>query len=205
MSKTGTTSLGKCFRILGLTPQKSADQRLKNYYERTGDTAKLIKVAKKFRSFEDVPWYLVFEDLDKAFPGSKFVLTVRKNSMVHAKSAWNHGVRAGVRSGEPTASYLVAKMTKYENHNLRVREYFKNRPEDLLVLCWENGDGWGELCSFLSLPIPSEPIPHANKGKYHNKKPMTTSDVYGGARQLKRLKYRLMLILQEIRRRMPFS
>jgi len=30
----------------------------------------------------------------------------------------------------------------------------------LLVVCWENGDGWDKLCSFLNKRKPDEPFPH---------------------------------------------
>jgi hypothetical protein len=33
-------------------------------------------------------------------------------------------------------------------------------PERLLV--WEVTEGWGPLCEFLDVPVPAEPLPHAN-------------------------------------------
>jgi hypothetical protein len=33
-------------------------------------------------------------------------------------------------------------------------------PERLLV--WEVGEGWEPLCAFLDVPVPAEPLPHAN-------------------------------------------
>jgi hypothetical protein len=33
-------------------------------------------------------------------------------------------------------------------------------PERLLV--WEVGEGWEPLCEFLDVPVPDEPLPHAN-------------------------------------------
>jgi Sulfotransferase domain len=33
-------------------------------------------------------------------------------------------------------------------------------PDQLLV--WEVGDGWQPLCEFLGVPVPDEPLPHAN-------------------------------------------
>lgn len=51
----------------------------------------------------------------------------------------------------------------YENHNKSAREYFKDRPQDLLEVCWEAGDGWRELAEFLNRESPKIPFPHANK------------------------------------------
>jgi hypothetical protein len=42
-----------------------------------------------------------------------------------------------------------------------VLEYFGDRVnKDLLVVCWENGDGWAELSRFLKRRAPDEPFPH---------------------------------------------
>jgi hypothetical protein len=202
MSKTGTTTLGRCFAILGLLPHKSADRGLKNAFRKTGNYQKIIEIAKEYRSFEDTPWYLAFDRLDAAFPGSKFILTIRKDSMTHARSSWSHGVRAGRRTGEADAGYIRDKIAVYEKHNNRVLDYFKDRPDDLLVVCWENGDGWEKLCPFLGVPIPDVPIPHANKGDYRKKHSFIENiQELAVFRGLKKFKYRMKLIITELKRR----
>ena len=80
MSKTGTTTLGKCFQILQFLPHKSSDRSLKKYYRKTKDAKKVIAAAKKYRSFEDAPWYLAFEELDNAY--SKCRLIFQGNEIV---------------------------------------------------------------------------------------------------------------------------
>lgn len=30
------------------------------------------------------------------------------------------------------------------------------------LLVWEVAEGWGPLCDFLGVPVPGEPLPHAN-------------------------------------------
>ena len=52
-------------------------------------------------------------------------------------------------------------LTRYKQHNAEVREYFKHRPEDLLVLDMSRGAGWRELCPFVERPIPGLPYPRA--------------------------------------------
>ena len=54
----------------------------------------------------------------------------------------------------------------YNEHIISVKNYFSERPEDFLVIDFTKGEGWEKLCSFLGVEIPSEPIPHANKGLY---------------------------------------
>jgi hypothetical protein len=54
-------------------------------------------------------------------------------------------------------------------HFANVLDYFKNRPDDLLVMDITNGDGWDVLCPFLGLPKPDIPFPFENKNRGVNK------------------------------------
>lgn len=166
-SKTGTTTLAKCFEILGIAPHKSFDQNLKTQVE-NGHFETALEISQQYKSFEDSPWYLCFKEMDKRHPGSLFVLTTRRDTFSHAVSSWHHGVRAGRYKGEPTQEYLDAKARVYDDHNQSVRDYFKSRPDDLLEVCWEDGDGWPALCAFLETPIPDVPFPRTNAGGYSN-------------------------------------
>ncbi len=52
----------------------------------------------------------------------------------------------------------------YDRHSQEVKEYFKDRTEDLLVM--EVGEGaWEALCNFLGKDKPSIPFPHRNSRK----------------------------------------
>jgi len=44
-----------------------------------------------------------------------------------------------------------------------VLEYFKNRPNDLLIFAITEGDGWEKLCPFLGEKRPNTPFPYVNK------------------------------------------
>ncbi len=48
----------------------------------------------------------------------------------------------------------------YDQHVRNVMEYFKDRPDDLLVLDICNGEGFEKLAEFLGRPEPNEPFPH---------------------------------------------
>jgi hypothetical protein len=50
----------------------------------------------------------------------------------------------------------------YDTHVRNVKDYFRDRPEDLLILDICGGDGWEKLCSFLGRSIPQARFPHAN-------------------------------------------
>lgn len=169
--KTGTTTLRRCFIIMGYTHQGYSESLFENL-----DQA--ILVARRFDAFQDLPWYLYFKELDQVFPGSKFVLTTRnsnrwlksyRNALVQqttAQRATLDVIRKKIY-GSPFPSGQGAQfIDRYERHNSEVKDYFADRPDDLLIVNWERGDGWERLCAFLGNPVPSRPFPHENKGTY---------------------------------------
>ena len=52
----------------------------------------------------------------------------------------------------------TAAKRAYEEHNAAVRAAVD--PDHLLD--WQPGDGWEPICAALSLPVPTDPVPHAN-------------------------------------------
>lgn len=42
----------------------------------------------------------------------------------------------------------------YELHARNTRDYFADRPQDLMIMNISAGDGWEKLCQFLDLPVP---------------------------------------------------
>jgi len=173
--KTGTTTLGACLKRLGYK-HKTFDMNLAAEVRR-GSNASTIEAAKKYESFEDWPWFLVYEALDKAYPSSKFILTKRRNADAYVASARRHRERQGVYERdfqEPTwwrdvfdyaPNYWDEELYKnqYNLHNESVIKYFDGRPNKLLVVCWEDGCGWNELCDFLGRPVVKDIFPHLNK------------------------------------------
>ena len=80
----------------------------------------------------------------------------------------------------------------YSNHNKEVIEYFKDRPNDLLVIDFTTGEKWDSLCKFLKQPIPETTFPHINKVNYN--KPMVNRSVRNKIKVLrKRIKYYLKI------------
>jgi hypothetical protein len=47
----------------------------------------------------------------------------------------------------------------YNKRNEDIIEYFKDRPEDFLVVNWEEEASWGPLCKFLNVPEPKIDFP----------------------------------------------
>jgi len=168
--KTGTTTLGEALLMLGFNVVGArldlADPLM------NGDVGLLMKEAEKYKAFQDVPWAALFRELDQEYPGSKFILTVRdENKWLNSASnhfedkyyklhEWLYGV-GKLRGNEDI--YLK----RYRKHYKEVDEYFKDRPDDLLVIDWSKEVGWKHLCQFLNKPIPAKSFPYANKGKHN--------------------------------------
>lgn len=166
--KTGTTSLGRAFEILGLK-HKGWDKEL-HIECKQGNFDRALKEAEKFEAFEDAPWHCfeLYKKFDVLFPNSKFIL-LERNINDWIKSHERHFSKdKDARGLSLIEDYSKKKQLFIDNHIKRynkVKEYFKDRPDDLLIMDICNGEGWEKLCSFLDLPIPNEQFPFLNKTK----------------------------------------
>ncbi len=182
INKTGTTSLGRCFDALELTPVAEPRSQYINYIELSreifehGNFEPALQVAKYFRAFQDRPWNVwnMYQHLDRKFEGSYFILTERDpDSWWNSVEHWLTVVHKGDRPKQ--LRYLhhlrVERMDKptfvdaYTRYNDEVKEYFRGN-NNLLVMNLEAGAGWNEICAFLELPVPQVEFPHANKQAY---------------------------------------
>lgn len=176
MNKTGTSSMKKCFELLGLTPvaaptnkeAASWDSVIKFFEDR--DYSPFIELAANFRSFEDRPWNMweMYRHLDEHYPGSRFILTVRD------ADSWWRSTERWIKVEKPQAEkyYLQhlnadifskeALTSGYLKYNEEVVRYFDGTGQ-LLIMNLEDGDGWQKLCNFLGMAIPTEPFPHENR------------------------------------------
>jgi hypothetical protein len=127
-----------------------------------------LDVFDEYQGFSDSPFPPVFAELDRRFPNSKFILTIRDID------SWLRSVELLIKyaGGYPMEKWLYGIndrfderifRARYERHNTEVRQWFDGRRDDLLIIDLTAGAGWREICSFLDLPIPGVPFPHANK------------------------------------------
>ena len=166
LSKTGTTSLARALDLIGFSTV---------HYPRPelllrGD----FRIIDEHDAAMDTPVASVFPLLDRAYPQSRFILTLRDpeswvGSMERHYAAMgeidpNGFMAADRRLIYGTADFhrekLLAAMDSWHAH---VRRYFASRPQDLLELDIIGGQGWPELCGFLGVREPAFPFPHANK------------------------------------------
>ena len=170
--KTATTSLADALSYLGyrVTGPNWVDNP--NIAEEVYEMA--LDLANRFDAFQDNPWPVLYKDMDRQFPGSKFVLTLRPprewiRSIVNHFDGKETPMREwiyGVSCPKGNEDLYIAR---YERHNREVLEYFKDRSEQLLVLNITSGEGWARLCPFLGEPIPAIPFPRANTARVREK------------------------------------
>lgn len=169
--KTGTTSIGEGLRKIGYgvgSWHAAVGDLVFKWHE--GKLGPIKARAEKFEALEDLPWPLVYREMDEAFPGSRFILTLRRDEETWLRSYQKHVERSGRWLGhylmygsyDPVNDAEI-HLTRYRAHNAAVRSYFADRPAQLLEMCFEDGDGWRELCDFLNVPALTVPFPHENK------------------------------------------
>lgn len=173
-AKTGTTTLGKVFVALGYK-HKTQDFTLLDDLM-LGNYDKLNQVIKDHDSFEDWPWLLMFKQLDVLYPKSKFILTIRdseswiksyRNMLKTENNSEYTNKNRSFLYGEKFPNVSDERLLyRYNYHIAEVKNYFRYRPNDLLIVDWSKGDAWKKVCNFLNKKIPNKPFPHANKGTY---------------------------------------
>ncbi len=174
MHKTGTSSLHAAFNLLGLNSAHwNTALWARAVYQET--MAGRSATVEHHYAFSDLPFPLLYKELDKAYPGSKFILTVRDESawLRSVRDHWDPEVNPYRRDWDiapfthKVHNLLYGRKTfdadvfleRYRRHNAEVMEYFHDRPGDLLVMTTENLN-WGALCWFLDRPHPAVPFPH---------------------------------------------
>ena len=181
LHKTGTATFREAVKILGFTNFSNSRDELLDTIKK-GDFEPVFKIVRQYDAFKAWPWAVIYKELDKEFPGSKFVLTVRdpdkwiQSSVSHF---WNEEtpMRKWIfGTGSPRGNEKQ-HLEVYKRHCADVVDYFYDKPEDLMIVDWEY-DGWNLLCEFLGKEIPDVPFPHYNK-KIVNRKHREEIKAYG--------------------------
>ncbi len=192
-NKTGTTSLKKALEDFGYTVgcQHTAEKLFRHYKDR--DFRPLIDYCASATAFQDIPFSLpyTFGALDQAFPGSKFILTIRDeaewfDSLVRFQAKMHGDGKTPTLEqlqNDPYCYKGFAYETKkyaynlrdddlynrdvwiehYRRHNAMVADYFRFRPDDLLTIDVSEPESYGKLCLFLGQEPRFETFPWENQ------------------------------------------
>jgi hypothetical protein len=172
LHKTGTTSLHEALRILGYDSAhwKSAHWA-KAIWREMREQGRSVTLERSF-ALTDLPIPLLYRELDKAYPGSKFILTVRDEGkwLASVRNHWRYETnRFRAQWDSDPFTHRIHRdlygqkhfdpdvfLERFRRHNAEVREYFGDR---LHVLDVDKGPSWEGLCQFLGRPIPDAPYP----------------------------------------------
>ena len=180
MHKTATTSLHRALEILGYESWHWSSAHAAKAIWREMNNGGRSVTLENFYALSDLPIPLLYKQLDIAYPGSKFILTIRdeQNWVAAVKRHWDPSYNK-YRSGwdnDPFSNRIHQMLygtsdfdaetflSRYRRHNAEVLEYFRGRPADLLVMEMDNGAGWRNcaafLPTFLAKAIPCTAYPY---------------------------------------------
>ena len=170
LSKTGTTSLASALEMLGY---RTRDYPGLTRYE-SGNLASIeAQVLEEHDALTDTPIPSFYRELDRRYPGAKFILTVRDMDgwLLSCKKQFTAKQAEKQNDAHNRLFMDLYGTTVFDDALFRrgyqrfaggVLDYFHERPRDLLVLDVAAGQGWKELCGFLGKPLPGLPFPKSN-------------------------------------------
>ena len=174
LPKTGTSSLNKILNNNGIKSIHFGSPACNEVRSKMLDGIYTFDVLNRNRGITNA-FEMVYPQVDKNYPNSKFIHTVReKNSwLVSIKEHLERSISKGVDQrimkhhlltfgcyfyNEDRFSYV------YDTHQQMVKEYFKDRPNDVLTVnIIEEHDCVKKICNFLEIPIKNASRVHINK------------------------------------------
>lgn len=172
LNKTGTTSFDEAMTILGLKSLHWGGPEVNELVRaaHADGLPLLANLDQSYDAFSDIGFLARrFRDLDRQYPGSRFVMTVRPiDDWIDSRRRHVEKNQKMKELGEYTGTFLVVDpdtwRAEWVHHVTRVREYFAGR-DDFLEIDITAGSGWGPFCDLLGLPEPEEPFPWVNRYK----------------------------------------
>ncbi|MEM9452514.1 MAG: sulfotransferase family protein [Cyanobacteria bacterium P01_E01_bin.6] len=183
LGRTGTKSLTCALNYMGIHVV---------HYPEDADTYRALSqgnyefsLLNTLDGITDVTVSLFYPHLDKIYPGSKFILTIRDKEdwLDSLEKHWNNHpcfdesipntpenkTRLLVRQLLYAAVFGCYTFSRdradyvYDLHYRNVKDYFEGRPNDLLIMDICGGQGWEKLCSFLGYPLQSMTFPNVRE------------------------------------------
>lgn len=170
-NKTGTTSVFVALKELGYNMSNQHDfERLYNaYLKREIQIDNILKRCSYHEVFQDIPFSLpgFYKEVDKKYPKSKFILTVRSDSDTwynsfnkyyggkeklinddYIEKGFLYNIFKSVFNSDKFGSKEC--INAYERHTEDVKKYFKRNKKQLLVLDVSENESYSKLCFFLN-------------------------------------------------------
>lgn len=185
VGRTGTYSLRTALNRLRFGPCHHMEEVLLNLPAQVPAWAAAVAgqpdwatIYTGYSSAVDWPTASFYRELNEAYPDAKFILTVRSpeswaasfGETIYKVMARRAQAPAGMQPWLDMAEGVIAKagfIRALDTHglidafNAHVDRVKATVPADRL-LSFEVKEGWGPLCAFLGVPVPSEPFPRTN-------------------------------------------
>ena len=185
VGRTGTYSLKLAINQLGLGPCHHMEKVLHNKDVQVPLCSAAVKghanwnaIYKGYKSAVDWPTAGFFRELYAAYPKAKFIHTTRSpESWTESFSETIYKLLAGAdkapkemqawlemgggviaKTGFPNGLDLAGLKNAFAAHNDAVKALIPARQ----LLIYQVKDGWGPLCAFLDVAVPSDPFPRTN-------------------------------------------
>lgn len=183
VGRTGTYSLKRALNRLGFDPCHHMEEVILNMPAQLPAWTAAVNgqpdwpaIYKGYESAVDWPTAGFFRELNAAYPRAKFILTHRSpESWVASFSAtiyklldtpvppemqdWlKMGIGVIRKTGFPVGLDAAGLARAFNAHNEAVKAAI---PADRLLV-YQVKEGWGPLCDFLGVPVPTEPFPVTN-------------------------------------------
>jgi Sulfotransferase domain len=170
LNKTATMSFDAAVTILGFQSLHDGGPEIASAVRRAIDdeVPLLSYLEPRFDAFSDVGLLSRrFRMLDRQYPGSHFVLTVRPvDAWIDSRRRHVQRNIAQKEAGEYTGTFLVVDEAKWrrewEDHTSRARAYFEGC-DNFLETDLTSTPEWGPLCALLGVAEPETPFPWVNR------------------------------------------
>ncbi|XP_076823977.1 uncharacterized protein LOC143470023 [Clavelina lepadiformis] len=197
--KTGTKTLNEALTLLGY----NVYDFLENFFYLSkewnqilttgGDTQLFQKMFCDVDAVCDMPSLLFWEEIHRAFPDAKIILSVRENDDVWFRSMMNQMtsnqkncllrlvfflsptalsrlVGSGIRAAQLAYGMDRSAIFSTKQNEMYMKLCYRRHNAHVMMnapkdklLIYNCKEGWGPLCEFLGVDAPSVPFPHKNK------------------------------------------
>ena len=182
LSRTGTTSLTFALEMLGYrsvhfpTDPRSRTEIMRAL--RNSPASLRLSILDDVDAVTDTPVCATFPALDAAYPGSRFLYTVRDKEewLKSCERFWATVLEPYCRANpaDATVAYVTTVCDRiyggiefdrvrfagaFDDYEAQVTTYFRDRPNDLLTIDICGGEGWPPLSRFLGAPAPRGRFP----------------------------------------------
>lgn len=166
--RTGTLSLARALRQLGFRCKHNPHRMFDNICR---GEFRFPRAVDRFDATVDLPVPLIFRELDREYPGSQFILTVRETDtwIPSVRRLVAEHISENMHERDRKLTYGITHFDEavyravFERHRMEVENYFRQRTDDLLIMDITQGEGFEKLCPFLGVPTINAPFPHRHK------------------------------------------